>query len=126
LNANTLYQLQKNVIIAALRRPTLGSTIKGAGVCEQHFPIELRPAFEIAMTKSQQEIRHLVTLRDPRIWPLYGQRIIEALNTGCIDGFTVTECRCSRRYRRECWLELSRSRRDLRQVQSADHVPAVK
>jgi hypothetical protein len=29
------------------------------------------------MTKSQQEIRHLVTLRDPRIWPLYGQRIIE-------------------------------------------------
>ena len=29
------------------------------------------------MTKSQQEIRRLVTLRDPRIWPLYGQRIIE-------------------------------------------------
>ena len=77
MNVNTLYQLQENVIIAALRRPTLGSTIKGAGVCEQHFPIELRTAFEIAMTKSQQEIRHLVTLRDPRIWPLYGQRIIE-------------------------------------------------
>jgi Protein of unknown function (DUF3631) len=77
LNANTLHQLQENVIIAALRRPTLGSTIKGAGVCEQHFPIELRTAFKIAMTKSQQEIRDLVTLRDPRIWPLYGQRIIE-------------------------------------------------
>ena len=29
------------------------------------------------MTKSQQEIRRLVTLRDPRIWPLYGKRIIE-------------------------------------------------
>ena len=29
------------------------------------------------MTKSQQEIRRLVTLRDPRIWPLYGRRIIE-------------------------------------------------
>ena len=29
------------------------------------------------MTKSQQEIRRLVALRDPRIWPLYGQRIIE-------------------------------------------------
>jgi hypothetical protein len=75
--ANTPYQLQENVIIAALRRPTLGSTIKGAGVSERHFPVELRPAFQIAMTKSQEEIRRLVTLKDPRIWPLYGKRIIE-------------------------------------------------
>ena len=29
------------------------------------------------MTMSQDEIRHLVMLRDPRIWPLYGKRIIE-------------------------------------------------
>ena len=58
LNANTLYQLQENVVIAALRRPTLGSTIKGAGVCEQHFPIELRPAFEIAMTNRSYAADH--------------------------------------------------------------------
>ena len=77
LNANTLYQLQENVIIAALRRPSLSSIIKGAGISERHFPIELRPAFQIAMTKPQEEIRRLVKLRDPRIWPLYGKRIIE-------------------------------------------------
>src|SRR6516165_10044037 len=77
LNANTLYQLQENVIIAALRRPTLGSTIKRAGVSERHFPIELRSAFKIAMTKSQEEIRRLAMLKDARIWPLYGKRIIE-------------------------------------------------
>ena len=29
------------------------------------------------MTKSQDEIRRLVTLGDPRIWPLYGKRILE-------------------------------------------------
>ena len=57
LNRNTLHQTQENVIIAALRRPTLGSTIKRAGVSERHFPVELRPAFKIAMTKSQEEIR---------------------------------------------------------------------
>ena len=34
LNTNTLHQLQEDVIIAALRRPILGSTIKGAGVSE--------------------------------------------------------------------------------------------
>ena len=57
LNSNTLYQLQENVIIAALRRPSLSSIIKGAGVSERHFPVELRPAFQIAMTKPQEEIR---------------------------------------------------------------------
>ena len=77
LNANTLYQLQENVIIAALRRPSLSSIIKGAGISERHFPIELRPAFQIAMTKSQEEIKRLVMLKDARIWPLYGKRIIE-------------------------------------------------
>src|SRR6516225_3587854 len=77
LNANNLYQLQENVIIAALRRPTLGSSIKRAGVSEKHFPIELRPAFEIAMTKSQEHIKRLVMLKDARVWPLYGKRIIE-------------------------------------------------
>ena len=77
LNANPLYQLQENIIIAALRRPSLGSIIKGAGVSERHFPVELRPAFQIAMTKSQEEIRRLVMLKDPHIWPLYGKRIIE-------------------------------------------------
>jgi hypothetical protein len=29
------------------------------------------------VTKSQDEIRRLVTLGDPRIWPLYGKRILE-------------------------------------------------
>ena len=77
LNANPLYQLQENVIIAALRRPSLSSIIKGAGISERHFPIELRPAFQIAMTKSQEEIKRLVMLKDARIWPLYGKRIIE-------------------------------------------------
>ena len=57
LNTNTLHQLQEDVIIAALRRPTLGSTIKGAGVSERHFPIELRPAFEINWLGSNPAVR---------------------------------------------------------------------
>jgi Protein of unknown function (DUF3631) len=44
---------------------------------EGHFPGHLRAAFNIAVTKSQDEIRRLVTLGDPRIWPLYGKRILE-------------------------------------------------
>jgi hypothetical protein len=54
LNANPLYQLQENIIIAALRRPSLGSTIKGAGVSERHFPVELRPAFQIAPSRNKR------------------------------------------------------------------------
>ena len=44
---------------------------------ERHFPPDLGPAFNIALTKSQDEIRRLVKAKDPRIWPLYGKRIIE-------------------------------------------------
>ena len=44
---------------------------------ERHFPPDLGPAFNIAMTMSQDEIRRLVKAKDPRIWPLYGKRIIE-------------------------------------------------
>ena len=44
---------------------------------ERHFPSDLGPAFNIAMTMSQDEVRRLVLAKDPRIWPLYGKRIIE-------------------------------------------------
>jgi hypothetical protein len=69
--------LQENLAIALLRRPTLGLTTKGAGLNEQHFAHDLRPAFQIAMTKAQGEIRRLVLAKDPRVWPIYGRRIIE-------------------------------------------------
>jgi Protein of unknown function (DUF3631) len=72
-----LRTLLEDITIAMLRRPTLGSSVKRTGIHEGHFPRDLRPAFHIAMTKSQDEIRRLVTLKDPRIWPLYGKRIIE-------------------------------------------------
>ena len=73
----SLHTLQENLTIALLRRPTLGSSVKGTGINEQHFPRDLRPAFGISMTKPQAEIRRLVLAKDPRIWPLYGKRIIE-------------------------------------------------
>ena len=63
--------------MALLRRPSLGPAVKGTGLRERHFPRDLRPAFNIAMTMSQDEIRRLVKAKDPRIWPLYGKRIIE-------------------------------------------------
>jgi hypothetical protein len=69
--------LQEDITIAALRRPMLALSIKGTGLNERHFPRDLRPAFRIAMTKSQDEIRRLVMLQDPRVWPLYGKRIVE-------------------------------------------------
>jgi hypothetical protein len=77
LTGEVLRALQENVTIAILRRPSLGLAVKGTGIRERHFPRDLRPAFRIAMTMSQDEIRHLVMLRDPRIWPLYGKQIIE-------------------------------------------------
>ena len=77
LIGNALLLVQENLLIATLRRPSTSSTMKRTGLNEAHFPRHLRPAFNIAVTKSQDEIRRLVTLRDPRIWPLYGQRIIE-------------------------------------------------
>jgi hypothetical protein len=43
----------------------------------RHFPPDLGPAFHIAMTMSQDEVRQLIKANDPRIWPLYGKRIIE-------------------------------------------------
>jgi hypothetical protein len=73
----SLRTLQEDLTIAVLRRPTLGSTVKLAGTHERHFAHDLQPAFHIAMTKSQDEIRRLVMVNDPRIWPLYGKRIIE-------------------------------------------------
>jgi hypothetical protein len=75
--SETLRTLQENLTIALLRRPTLGSSVKGTGINEQHFPRDLRPAFHLAMTMSQDEVRQLVKANDPRIWPLYGKRIME-------------------------------------------------
>src|SRR6516165_4431691 len=69
--------LLEDVTIAVLRRPSLSWTVKGTGLNERHFPPELGPAFNIAMTMSQDEIRRLVKAKDPRVWPLYGKRIIE-------------------------------------------------
>ena len=68
---------QENVIIAALRRPSLVLWMKGTGLHERHFPRDLQPAFHVAVTKSQDEIRRLVMVEDTRVWPLYGKRIIE-------------------------------------------------
>jgi hypothetical protein len=75
--SETLRTLQENLTIALLGRPTLGRTVKVTGLDERHFPPDLRPAFHVAMTMSQDEIRRLVKAKDPRIWPLYGKRIIE-------------------------------------------------
>jgi Protein of unknown function (DUF3631) len=77
LTGEALLLAQENLLIAALRRPSLSSTMKLTGINERHFPDHLRPAFNIVLTKSQDEIRHLVALGDSRIWPLYGKRIIE-------------------------------------------------
>jgi len=73
----TVCTLLEDVTMALLRRPSLGPAVKGTGLRERHFPRDLRPAFNIAMTMSQDEIRQLVLARDPRIWPLYGKRITE-------------------------------------------------
>ena len=73
----TVCTLLEDVTIAVLRRPSLSWIVKGTGLNERHFPCDLRPAFNIAMTKSQDEIRRLVRAKDTRIWPLYGKRIIE-------------------------------------------------
>jgi hypothetical protein len=73
----TLRALQEDVTMALLRRPSLGPAVKGTGLRERHFPRDLRPAFHLAMTMSQDEVRQLVKANDPRIWPLYGKRIIE-------------------------------------------------
>src|SRR6516225_6556820 len=67
----------EDVTIAVLRRPSLSWTVKGTGLDVRHFPPNLGPAFNIAMTMSQDEIRRLVKAKDPRIWLLYGKRIIE-------------------------------------------------
>ena len=75
--SETLCTLQENLTIALLRRPSLGRLVRGTGINERHFPRDLRPAFHIAMTMSQDEVRQLVKANDPRIWPLYGKRIIE-------------------------------------------------
>jgi hypothetical protein len=77
LTGKALLLAQENLLIAALRRPSISSIIKRTGLNEGHFPRHLRAAFNIAVTKSQDEIRRLVTLGDPRIWPLYGKRILE-------------------------------------------------
>ena len=75
--SETLRTLQENLTIALLRRPSLGRLVRGTGINERHFPRDLRPAFHIATTMSQDEIRRLVKAKDPCIWPLYGKRIIE-------------------------------------------------
>ena len=77
VTGKALRALQEDVTIAVLRRPTLGWTMKGTGLSERYFPRDLRAAFKIAMTLSQDEIRRLVVVKDYRIWPLYGKRIIE-------------------------------------------------
>src|SRR5215472_3622891 len=73
----SLRTLQEDLTIAVLRRPTLGLSMKASGLDKWHFPRDLQPAFHIATTKSQDEIRRLVALQDPSVWPLYGKRIIE-------------------------------------------------
>src|SRR5262249_51973890 len=75
----SLRTLQEDITIAVLRRPTLGLSMKASGLDKRHFPRDLQPAFHIATTKSQDEIRRLVMLQDPRVWPLYGKRIVEWL-----------------------------------------------
>jgi len=75
--SETLCTLQENLTIALLRRPSLRWMVRGTGLNERCFPPDLGPALNIAMTMSQDEIRRLVKARDPRIWPLYGKRIIE-------------------------------------------------
>ena len=75
--AEAVCTLLEDVTIAVLRRPSLGRTVKGTGLDERYFPRDLRPAFHVAMTNSQDEIRQLVLVKDPRIWPLYGKRITE-------------------------------------------------
>jgi hypothetical protein len=73
----SLRTLQEDITIAALRRPTLLLSMKASGLDKRHFPRDLQPAFHIATTKSQDEIRRLVMLQDPCLWPLYGKRIVE-------------------------------------------------
>jgi len=75
--AEAVCTLLEDVTIAVLRRPSLSWTVKGTDLDERHFPPDLGPAFNIATTMSQDEIRQLVKAKDPRIWPLYGKRIIE-------------------------------------------------
>jgi hypothetical protein len=50
---DALRMLQEDAAIALLRRPSLGWTVKRTGLDERHFPLHLRPAFHIEMTKSQ-------------------------------------------------------------------------
>ena len=66
LTGEALLLAQENLLIAALRRPSLSSTMKLTGINERHFPDHLRPAFNLVLTKSQDEIRHLVALADSR------------------------------------------------------------
>jgi hypothetical protein len=66
LTGKALLLAQENVLIAALRRPSISSIMKRTGLNEGHFPSHLRAAFNIAVTKSRDEIRRLVTLGDPR------------------------------------------------------------
>jgi hypothetical protein len=51
--------------------------MKRTGLNEWHFPRDLQPAFRVAVTKSQDDIRRLVAANNPRIWPVYRKRIIE-------------------------------------------------
>jgi len=92
MTGETVCTLLEDVTMALLRRPSLGPAVKGTGLRERHFPRDLRPAFNIAMTMSQDEIRQLVLARDPRIWPLYGKRITEwTEGSGASGGATARE-----------------------------------
>ena len=51
LTGEALLLAQENLLIAALRRPSLSSTMKLTGINERHFPDHLRPAFNIVLTK---------------------------------------------------------------------------
>ena len=76
-SGKSLRALQEDLTIAVLRRPNLGRAVKLTDMHEGHLPQELRPAFNIAVTKTQDEIRRLVLAQDARVWPLYGKRIVE-------------------------------------------------
>ena len=55
LTGKALLLAQENLLIAALRRPRMSSIMKRTGLNEGHFLGHLRAAFNIAVTKSQDE-----------------------------------------------------------------------
>jgi hypothetical protein len=71
LTGEALHTAQQNVVMAAMRRSSLGTSMKEVGLSERHFPRDLRAAFNIAMTNSQAEILLADILQfDRDFWPI--------------------------------------------------------